>query len=429
MPLAPEALLSLQFHILCSVFPVRAGLKMRVFTVPLGLTTAALAVSVANGLNVLITNDDGFGTANIREMYKAMKAFGHNCYIVASADNQSGMGGRSVFTDQKTLATDSEFGIVKAGQPSIGPDPNDSHIWYYNGTPAAQVFVALDYILPNFTEFSVPDLVMSGPNYGLNLGPYLYTLSGTNGATYAAVERGIPAIAFSTGNEIQTPYYYVNTSGTAVGLRDPNTISGQLAANLAQTLIKGANGGRLLPLGYGLSVNIPKITSLTSSACIDPPFIHARMTGGADVDTAVYNASTGLFHYADLVDAGLNQCINGDCSLPGETLVLASGCKSSVSVFTVDYDAPTCSGKTGVRAKLSPLVQSLNSTSLVGGLNGTSAIFGPVNGTSVGKANSTTTTPSAKPSATAVYTSGAVDLLSNVAGAVAALALGVALPW
>jgi 5'-nucleotidase len=131
-------------------------------------------------------NDDGFGTANIREMYKAVKAFGHNVYIVASATNQSGTGGTAVYTTAGNLTTDSEFGkpspqlspiglekltilgIIKKGAPSFGTDPNDSHIWYYNGTPSACVQVALGYILPKFGEFSTPDLVMSGPNYGLN---------------------------------------------------------------------------------------------------------------------------------------------------------------------------------------------------------------------------------------------------------------------
>lgn len=63
-----------------------------------------------NGLNILISNDDGFGTANIRELYKAMKALGHNCYIVASVVNESGMGGAEVYTKYQNLTSDSEFG-------------------------------------------------------------------------------------------------------------------------------------------------------------------------------------------------------------------------------------------------------------------------------------------------------------------------------
>lgn len=43
----------------------------------------------------------------------------------------------------------------------------------------------------------------------------------------------------------------------------------------------------------------------------------------------------------DLADSpGVNTCITGDCSLPGETDIIANTCQSSVSVFSVDYDAP-----------------------------------------------------------------------------------------
>ncbi len=40
-----------------------------------------------------------------------MKAFGHNVYIVASVVNQSGMGGTVVYTKEKNLTADSEFGM------------------------------------------------------------------------------------------------------------------------------------------------------------------------------------------------------------------------------------------------------------------------------------------------------------------------------
>lgn len=89
------------------------------------------------------------------------------------------------------------------------------------------------------------------------------------------------------------------------------------------------------------------------------------MTGGADVDTAVFNASTGLFDYGTATpeqSIGANTCINGDCSLPGETVVVGSGCFSSVSVFTVDYDAPVSHATSMVRKNLQPLVQYQNST-------------------------------------------------------------------
>lgn len=243
--------------------------------------------------------------------------------------------------------------------------------------------------------------MLSGPNYGDNLGAYLYTLAGTLGATYTAIERGIPAIGISGGYSVQTPYYWTNST-TKAGLKDPATIMAQLSANLAQNLITKAEAKglkRVLPLGYGLNVNIPLITSYEDSSCVNPPFIQTRMTGSAVVDRAAYNETTGLFHYAELVDPGVNQCINGDCSLPGEQAILNAGCQSSVSVFTVDYDAPiggSCNVGPDVRSLLTPVVQYVNgSAPLLGGLG---------NNTAGGSAGNSTVTP-VGPTASIVPTS------------------------
>lgn len=282
---------------------------------------------------------------------------------------------RTLLKKFNTLNLHMQPGIVKAGAPSVGPDPNDSHIWYYNGTPSSCVQVGLDYVLPRYANFTVPDLVLSGPNYGLNLGPFLYTLAGTLGATYTAIERGIPAFGFSGDTLVQTPYYWVNET-TPAGLKDTATIYGQLAADLVQQLITNVDkkgGGRLLPYGYGINVNMPYITSFKNDSCIAPKFYHSRLTGGADVDIAVLNETTGLFHYGNLVNPGTNTCINGDCSLPGETNILAQGCKSAVSIFTVDYDAPVgCHNAPDLKGLLEPLVGYVNgSSSAGGGGNGT----------------------------------------------------------
>ena len=70
----------------------------------------------------------------------------------------------------------------------------------------------------------------------------------------------------------------------------------------------------------------------------------------------MYNATSGLFTYANLLAAGVNECINGNCDLPGETTVVNGGCQSAVSVFTVDYDAPSGKETKGVMKALEPLV-------------------------------------------------------------------------
>lgn len=219
---------------------------------------------------------------------------------------------------------------------------------------------------------------------------FLSTLSGTIGTAYTAIEKGIPAIAFCATYSVQTPYFQVNTI-TVVGLQDPATITARLSASLAQQLITNAKGGRILPLSYGLNVNIPLITSFTNNSCVNPPIIQTRMTGGADVDTAVYNATTGLFTFGNLATNGTNTCSNGDCSLPGETGVLATGCRSAVSVFTVDYDAPlggSCKTTPDVRYLLQPLVQYVNSTNLVGGFGSNATVAGTGTGSSNATASS-----------------------------------------
>ena len=98
-------------------------------------------------------------------MYKAIKAYSHNVYIVAATSNKSRTRGTAVFTTERNLTADTEFGVVKKIAPSARTDPNNPHIRYYNGTPSACVQVALDYVFPSFA-FTTPDLVMAGPNFG-----------------------------------------------------------------------------------------------------------------------------------------------------------------------------------------------------------------------------------------------------------------------
>ena len=100
--------------------------------------------------------------------------------------------------------------------------------------------------------------------------------------------------------------------------------------------------------------------------CVSPPFIQTRMTGGAAVNTAVYGHTMGLSSYGSVYPAGANTCINADCSLPGETNVVSSGCFSSATLFTVDYDAPN-SGSKRVRKLFEPLVKYPNATTKLDG--------------------------------------------------------------
>lgn len=216
-------------------------------------------------------------------------------------------------------------------------------------------------MIPNFTDFTSIDLILAGPNEGNNLGPFLYTLSGTLGYTYVSVGRDVPAIAFSSGNDDHRFYKEVNTT-TSSGYPDPATIQGQLVVDIVNALVNNTPAGeRLLPSGYGISVNTPYITSLDNDSCVKPPFYHTRVNKDAVWDIAV--EEDGVFTYAPIVpEAGGNVCINGDCSLPGETGVVEAGCASSVSVFTVDYDAPLGGDLSDIRDRLGAGVKYMDGT-------------------------------------------------------------------
>jgi 5'-nucleotidase len=194
-----------------------------------------------------------------------------------------------------------------------------------------------------FGNGSKPDLIVSGPNEGNNAGPFLYTLSGTIGATYAGVERGVPGIAFSAGNSTHRSYTTINGTNDVAILNANASVS--IVNQIGGSVQKGA---RVLPLGYGLNVNLPAL----NSTCSKPSYVFSRLTGGAIVDKAVLNQTSGIATFGnDINNPGLNTCISGDCSLPGETNVIL-GCSVSISVFTVDYDAPSSSS---IRGQLSPL--------------------------------------------------------------------------
>ncbi|KAF3932372.1 Exopolyphosphatase [Dactylella cylindrospora] len=329
---------------------------------------------LCSALKIIINNDDGWATANIREFYKALRADGHDVYIVAPVEQQSGQGGRTVFTTEANLSAPGQFDTVPAGAPSFGSDPADSHIWYYNGTPAAVTFFALDYLVKREHIFngSEPDLFVTGPNEGSNAGPFVFTLSGTVGAAYAAVSRGIPAIAFSATDFMNRVYTSVNSTS------DPSTIIAKLGAKVVRQLAENAKhveknekdekrkNRKLLPYGYGISVNFPFITSALNETdpqhCRSPPFVHTRLTGGAATNFASYNEDRKTFTWAmNYTSPGVNTCINGDCELPGETDVIKK-CKTAVSVWTVDYDAPSCGGAIKVRELLEGLVGKRNHT-------------------------------------------------------------------
>jgi 5'/3'-nucleotidase SurE len=137
----------------------------------------------AVALDILLTNDDGFDSPGITALHSALVAAGHDVTLVAPATQQSGKGG-SINTE------------VFDFTPGVGLMQLTNHgggVWSLAGTPVDAVKAGLDIVRAG----NPPDLIVSGLNFGQNIGKPGSNASGTEGAALAGTFRGIPAIAGS----------------------------------------------------------------------------------------------------------------------------------------------------------------------------------------------------------------------------------------
>jgi len=131
-------------------------------------------------LRVLVTNDDGVGAPGINEAVEALTALPNTkVTVVAPLINQSGTGAK-VTAGTLTVTSATTAGGYPA--KAVAGYPADTIIWAID-----------DHGIPQR-----PNLVVSGINFGENIGP-LASVSGTVGAAQTALARGIPALAVSQG--------------------------------------------------------------------------------------------------------------------------------------------------------------------------------------------------------------------------------------
>ena len=139
-------------------------------------------------LRIVITNDDGVEELEDRvaPLARALAAFAE-VYVVIPAQNRSGTTHHmSLSMGKRSLESE----LVWSGRFDEGGRRVEVHV--VDGYPADCVALALGGILRD----EPPDLVISGPNGGPNLGPSWFG-SGTIGAARIAAVFGIPAIAIS----------------------------------------------------------------------------------------------------------------------------------------------------------------------------------------------------------------------------------------
>ena len=72
------------------------------------LAVGSLIASKAFALNILLSNDDGYQHPNIRALYTALKAAGHNVKVAAPQSDQSARGGAFFFGREVSVGHDSD---------------------------------------------------------------------------------------------------------------------------------------------------------------------------------------------------------------------------------------------------------------------------------------------------------------------------------
>ncbi|MGN0227899.1 MAG: 5'/3'-nucleotidase SurE [Paludibacteraceae bacterium] len=130
-------------------------------------------------MNIVVVNDDGWGTAGIRMLAKEMTRLGH---VTVIAPDGARSGNAAAITVTKPIYL----------RKIEDHDLNGAEVYVTNGTPADCVKIAREELFPD----SPIDLLVSGINHGSNAS--INTMySGTIGACFVAAEKGIPAIGWS----------------------------------------------------------------------------------------------------------------------------------------------------------------------------------------------------------------------------------------
>jgi 5'-nucleotidase len=134
--------------------------------------------------HILLTNDDGIHSPGLWAAASALSALGF-VHVVAPRQQSSGAG--------RSLPNASD-GRIELHQVQVNGQSWQVHA--VGGTPAQAVLHGVLEILPE-----PPDLVVSGINYGENIGSGI-TISGTVGAALEAAAIGLPALAVSLETDV-----------------------------------------------------------------------------------------------------------------------------------------------------------------------------------------------------------------------------------
>jgi 5'-nucleotidase len=139
---------------------------------------------------ILLTNDDGIQSPGLWAAAAALETLGF--VTVAAPREQSSGTGRSLPSTSDGIITPEEVQV------------NDRtwKVYAVGGTPAQAVLHGALEIMPR-----KPDLVVSGINYGANIGNGV-TISGTVGAALEGAALGVPSLAISLDTKLKDHLTY-----------------------------------------------------------------------------------------------------------------------------------------------------------------------------------------------------------------------------
>ena len=146
---------------------------------------------------ILVTNDDGIESPGLWAAVGALLPLGK--VVVAAPREQQTSTGRSMPVSSDGRITPYPYTL----------DGQQVEAYAVGGSPAQSVQHAVLEIMPEY-----PDLVVSGVNYGENVGTGV-TISGTVGAALEAGALGIPALAVSLQMLTENWYSYENLDFSA----------------------------------------------------------------------------------------------------------------------------------------------------------------------------------------------------------------------
>lgn len=130
-------------------------------------------------MRILLTNDDGINSLTTKRLARFLseQEFVEDLMVVCPDQERSGVGHAFTFFKPLTVLPIADYGCTA---------------YSVSGMPSDCVKFAVDQLYKEF----MPDLVISGPNHGLNAGIAVF-YSGTLAAAREAALWGIPALALS----------------------------------------------------------------------------------------------------------------------------------------------------------------------------------------------------------------------------------------